>query len=287
MIEVRVSMRSIVGKRNPNEDKVAAERMGEDWVCVLSDGAGGHGGGEIASEVAVRRILEGFRARPARDSSDLRELILDAHDAIISIRKGMRRAAAGMHATLVVLALNTASRSAIWGHVGDSRLYFLRRGRIRSVTRDDSLLNHWYAHGGSAPEAAQLPPNVITKALGITETIDLVGVGEARDHPRKNFLFAALGMTEDVAPQMSEDPGAVEIGDALLLCSDGWWESLANEAIEAALAVSRSQDQWLDRMAATVASQDKPNQDNYSAIGIWIEDSSQGASKELHVGLGS
>ena len=250
MIEVRASMRSIIGGRSENEDKVAVEHVGEDWVCVLSDGAGGHGGGAIASEIAVGRILEGFRARPARDPSDLRELILDAHDAIISTQGRMQGPAAGMHATLVVFALNTTSNSAIWGHVGDSRLYFLRGGRVRSMTRDDSVVQ-WMVDAG------------------------LIDLGEAREHPRKNFLFAALGMSEELAPHVSEGATQVEGGDALLLCSDGWWETLTNDAIEAALVASHSEDAWLDRMAQAVATQGKPNQDNYSAIGVWIQDSSR------------
>jgi len=251
-INVRAAMRSIVGKRSENEDKVAVERAGEDWVCVLSDGAGGHGGGAIASEVAVGRILDGFQARPARDPSDLRELILDAHDAVVSAQNRVQGAGAQMHATVVVLALNTASQSAIWGHVGDSRLYFLRGGRIQSVTHDDSVVQ-WMVDAG------------------------MIGTFEARDHPRKNFLFAALGMSEEVAPRMSEDANAIEIGDAFLLCSDGWWEALANQAIEAALAGSRSEDEWLDRMAEAVAAHGKQNQDNYSAIGVWIAGPGEGA----------
>lgn len=245
MIAVRAASRSFVGGRSYNEDVVACAQQADDWCCVLCDGAGGHQGGSIASAIAVERILEGFRARPARDPDDLRELILDAHDAVVSAQRQQAGAVSQMQATVVVLAIDAPTRQMIWGHVGDSRLYLLRNGSVQLVTRDDSVVQ-WMVDSGYIEQEA------------------------ARTHPNKNRLFAALGMEEEIKPQISSPPTQIEDGDALLLCSDGWWEYLESADIETELTRAHTPEEWLDAMAQLVAQRGKPGQDNYSAVGVWI-----------------
>lgn len=249
-INVRVAARSFVGGRSLNEDAVACEEVDARWCCVLSDGAGGHSGGQIASNVAVERVLLGFRARPVSDPDDLRELILDAHDAVLSAQRRQSNPASPMHATVVVLVIDARGRQVIWGHVGDSRLYLLRRGRVLSITRDDSVVQ-WMVESG------------------------MLDVGAARDHPERNRLFAALGMAEEIRPQVSVPPPRIEDGDAMLLCSDGWWELLADGDIESAFVGAHTLDDWLDAMGRLIAARANPGQDNYSAVGVWLGDPAQ------------
>jgi len=244
MLPVTAVARSFAGGREHNEDLVAIERAPDGSCLVLSDGAGGHADGAIAARTAVEKILDGYRARPPADPADLAELLLDAHEAVLAAQRD-RASAQPMHATIVVLALDHRRDSALWGHVGDSRLYVLRGGRIVGVTRDDSVVQSMVDSGYLAPE-------------------------QARVHPGKNSLLAALGVDSELKPTVCAQPLAIANGDAFLLCSDGWWEAVDNEAIEAALAQSLSVQDWVDAMAEQVAYAVTADRDNYSAIGCWV-----------------
>jgi serine/threonine protein phosphatase PrpC len=247
MLPLQISQRSCTGARDHNEDCVGVERVGHHWCMVLSDGAGGHRDGALASRLVVDRILEGFRSRPPVDGPDLGELVLDAHDGVIAAQRarGATDRAGAMHATVVVLLIDAERRLALWSHVGDSRLYLLREGRAEALTRDDSVLQWMVDAGFWQP-------------------------GQLQQHPQRNQLMAALGADEGVEPHVSADPFELHAGDAFLLCSDGWWGSLSNDEIERMRAGSATPDQWLDAMVGCTNGRADPRQDNFSAIGCWI-----------------
>jgi serine/threonine protein phosphatase PrpC len=246
MFSIATVERSFAGGREYNEDCTAIAHSDDGRCClVLSDGAGGHAGGAIASRIAVNKVLDGFRARPPADAEDLAELLLDAHDAVLAAQRAAEGAAQAMHATIVVLTLDPNAGTALWGHVGDSRLYVLRRGAVVAVTRDDSVVQ-WMVDSG------YLPPE------------------QARSHPKKNRLLAALGADTDLQPTVQVEPFPVEDGDAFLLCTDGWWDALAGGQIESELSLAPSVEAWLDAMAGSIAQRADANHDNYSAIGCWI-----------------
>ena len=246
MFSIATVERSFAGGREYNEDCTAVEQSDGGYTClVLSDGAGGHAGGAVASRIAVNKVLDGFRARPPADADDLSELLLDAHDAVLAAQRATEGAAQAMHATIVVLTIDANTGTALWGHVGDSRLYVLRRGTVLAVTRDDSVVQ-WMVDSG------YLPPE------------------QARSHPKKNRLLAALGADTDLQPTVQVEPFPVEEGDAFLLCTDGWWDGLAGGQIESELSLAPSVDAWVDAMASAIAQKADANHDNYSAIGCWI-----------------
>jgi serine/threonine protein phosphatase PrpC len=247
MMTLSVATHSSVGGRRNNEDSIGTARNGASLCCVLSDGAGGHGGGAIASKLVVNHVIEGFNARPPRDPHDLGDLILDAHDVVIRKQREMRGAAADMHATVVVLMIDESNRRAFWGHVGDSRLYMLRSAEVRTVTQDDSVVQ-------SLVRAGELDRDA------------------ARTYPNKHQLLAALGMCDRIEPNMSDGATEPEEGDAFLLCSDGWWECLSDADIAASLGGATSPDHWLDWMQHLIAARGGPRHDNYSAAGVWVGD---------------
>jgi PPM family protein phosphatase len=244
--EVLVSQRSFTGARLSNEDCIGVERCGQHWCLVLSDGAGGHRDGEVAARLAVDRVLKGFRSRPPVDARDLSELLLDAHDAVVAGQRAQGDGEPGraMHATVVVLLVNVGAGHALWGHVGDSRLYLSRAGQVTAMTRDDSVLQ-WMLDSG-----------VIDERRGRTMT-------------NRGPLLAALGADHEIEPHVS-GPFELNESDAFLLCSDGWWDGLDEAHIGEALGGSRSPDQWLDAMAAMTERRRDPKQDNYSAVACWI-----------------
>ncbi|HXY96466.1 MAG TPA: protein phosphatase 2C domain-containing protein [Steroidobacteraceae bacterium] len=247
-IAVRIAERCRIGARPHNEDRLAVLQLGEHWCLVLSDGAGGHGEGGRAAQLVVERVLAGFRSRPPRDAADLAELLLDAHDAVVAAQR--QRPASGdaggaMQATVVALLLDVSRGRALWGHVGDSRLYRWRAGRLDAVTRDDSVRQ---------------------------SLLDAAGVGASSAPgrlPGRNVLIAALGACEEAQPHVVE-PVVLEAADAFLLCSDGWWDGLEPQAMSAALSEAATPGDWLDAMAVLIERRADPRQDNYSAIACWI-----------------
>jgi PPM family protein phosphatase len=246
---VQVAQRSCIGARSRNEDCLAVENCGGHWCLVLSDGAGGHDDGARAAQLAVARVIAGFRSRPPVDGRDLSELLLDAHDAVVvgQRERPVGAASTPMHATVVVLIIDTSRGLALWGHVGDSRLYQWRAGRLNAVTRDDSVLQCVLDTG-------------------------LVDAARMQTIPNRGVLLAALGSAEEAVPHVSERL-ELERADAFLLCSDGWWGALDPQTISALLAQALSPEQWLDAMTDLTLRRADPRQDNFSAIACWIGDS--------------
>ena len=167
-----------------------------------------------------------------------------AHDLLNAGQQG-QKAHQRMHATVVALWVDAASRQAVWAHVGDSRLYRVRHGRCEALTGDDSVVQQMVAAGYISAE-------------------------EARHHPRKNQLLSALGSEEPLQVHTLSQPDSVMEGDAFLLCCDGWWDLLSPADIARLLDASGSPQAWLDRMAGQIQAAQLPNQDNYSAIAVWV-----------------
>jgi PPM family protein phosphatase len=242
---VQVAQRTCIGSRSRNEDFIAIEHLRGHWCFVLSDGAGGHGDGARAAQLAVERILSGFRSRPPVDAGDLSELVLDAHDAVVAGQRqlSVTPAQSAMHATVVVLMIDTSAGVAFWGHVGDSRLYQWREGRLNAVTRDDSVLQSVLDTG-------------------------LVDAARMRKIPNRGVLLAALG-AEEAVPHVS-GPFELQRSDAFLLCSDGWWNGLEPQVFSKFLGDASTPEGWLDAMIALRLEHADPRQDNFSAIACWI-----------------
>jgi serine/threonine protein phosphatase PrpC len=250
-LAIEVAQRTCIGARSRNEDCVAVVSQGDHWCLVLSDGAGGHGEGARASQLAVGRVLLGFRSRPPVDCRDLAELLLDAHDTLVASQpEGPPRPATAMYATVVVLVIDTAKRMALCGHVGDSRLYQWRARRLNTVTRDDSALQ------------------------SLLDT----GLVKHEQVANRGVLLAALGAVEEVEPHVSEFE--LQSQDAFLLCTDGWWAGLEPELISASLADAAAPQEWLEAMMAHTRKRADPRQDNYSAIACWISESLEAAEAE-------
>jgi len=192
-------------QRDHNEDSYAV--LSEYDLYIVADGMGGHRAGDVASRLATDAIAEFFRSTQHEDatwpfhfdtslSEEENRLVTGIRVANRQIfeRSVRSRDCQGM-GTTVVGALFSKKKSRIFvGHVGDSRAYRVRAGAIQQLTRDHSLINDYLM---AMPELtdeqrAELPKNVITRALGM------------QDHV--------------VVDLVSDDP---QVGDVYLLCSDG------------------------------------------------------------------
>ena len=247
MLDVAVATRNELGRRSRNEDMLCVAHGSGPWLVVLADGAGGHQGGAEAARLAVTQLEAALhQAAPGFDPATLNQAVLAAHAGVQSGQAdatGLGR----MHTTVVVLWIDPLQRAALWSHVGDSRLYRARRGRLLQLTSDDSVVQR------------MLDARLITPL-------------QAETHPRKNQLIAALGIEDEIDPHTVPQPVAVEDGDAFLLCSDGWWSVLDERTILDALRAAATVDEWLRLMQWHIEQRALPRQDNFSAIGVWIRD---------------
>jgi PPM family protein phosphatase len=203
MTRFRWGLSSDVGRvRSVNQDNALAI----EGLFAVADGMGGHRGGEVASEFAVRALRE--RA-PLLTSVDLLEAIHFANDAILG-RSNDDAALRGMGTTLCVLALVDADgdeRLAI-ANVGDSRVYLFASGELEQMTDDHSLVAALVREGRLTPQ-------------------------EAEEHPQRNILTRALGIDQEVNVDAWEVPPFV--GDRWVLCSDGLFNEVTVDQMAAVL----------------------------------------------------
>ena len=183
--------------RQNNEDALYPESAGESAETVtlmVADGMGGHVAGEVASRLAVN-------AAAATD--------LPPADRVAAGNRAIREEVArepsleGMGTTMTLVTLEPEG-TARFAHVGDSRAYLYRDGKLRQVTRDHTVAAEYVAQGRIAPE-------------------------EAASHPQRHMLTRTLGLTRFV--NVDEFELELEEGDRLLLCSDGLTEMVSDPQI--------------------------------------------------------
>jgi serine/threonine protein phosphatase PrpC len=239
-MELQITVLSKTGARPVNEDAYGFWSNENTCCCVLSDGAGGHTGGAVASKLAVREVLEWFRETPGCDAVSIAAALRRANAAIV----GAQRQApeyARMRATIVVLAVDSEHGAAIWGHLGDTRLYCFRGQRIILQTRDHSVLQ-------SMVDAGYLQSE------------------ELRGSPQRNLLLAALGDGMTLEPTIEAAPFPMRDGDIFLLCTDGFWEHIDESGMELALSAAGSAEAWLRQLEGQLVALGSESQDNYSAL---------------------
>ncbi len=245
-MQFAVSVLSNPGGRERNEDACGFWTGEGGCFCVVSDGAGGHGGGDIASKLAVRTILGLFQESPVCSGAAIDGALRAAHRAIVAQQRAQARAAA-MRATATVLAIDTIRHFAVWGHVGDTRLYCFRDGRVVAQTKDHSVVQQMV-------DAGYLAQNAL------------------RASTQRSRLFAALGHDEAFDVTVEGTPFRIAEGDVFLLCTDGFWEYIDEAAMAASLACAAAPADWLATMEREVVQKGGEGQDNFSAVAVWCGD---------------
>jgi len=242
-MQLGVTALSRPGARTSNED--ACGFLSRDGICfcVVADGAGGHRGGATASKIVVSRLLTWLRDNPSCEPHALRHAILAANHAVV-VEQRRDPQLADMRSTVIALAVDTQRGLAVWGHLGDSRLYALRGGIVLQRTADHSLAQQLIDTG-------------------------YVSAEDLRGSFQRARLYAALGESDPPPPTVIDAPFAVRAGDAFLLCTDGWWDSIQAASIERGLALATSADDWLRSMEREIVDLHRPGQDNYTALAVW------------------
>lgn len=198
-----IAQRTDIGlKRTNNEDNLISvvpqdnqTLQAKGALFVVSDGMGGHERGEVASELTIQKVKEYYYQNLQDDIPvALQEAIKQANASIVQESKAKEAAGetgVNMGATCVAAVLHNQMLYA--ANVGDSRVYVLRKGQLRQVTRDHSLVARLIENGEITPE-------------------------EARTHEKRNVIYRSLGQPEVEVDLFSEP---VQEGDTLILCTDG------------------------------------------------------------------
>lgn len=237
---------SVIGGRAANEDRVGCVERGRSLLMVAADGLGGHSGGEVAAQTLSETVLRVFQniKQPRIDdpSSFLALTIMQAHRAVGA--RGRQHVPPLEARTTCVLCL-VQDGYAYWAHVGDSRLYHFRDGRMLTRTQDHTTIEQLHQDG-------------------------LLSEAEMLTHPRRSFLTQSVGGSTPPTVTLGGET-LLHPGDVLLLCSDGLWEAYSAEELGAALTHARL-DEALEDLLAAAERKMGDGCDNVSAVCLRWED---------------
>ncbi len=241
---------SLVGGREENQDRCTAAISEQAALLVVVDGMGGHADGALAAEIAQKTLLEAFwhTPQPLFDPLGFLHLQLGrAHEAVVALgtRLPLEQRPRATCAACIV-----QGTSAYWAHIGDSRVYHLRAGRVLERTRDHSHVEFLLREG-------------------------LISADQAQQHPMRNFVECCIG-GEYMLPEMTlTTRRRLECDDLLLVCSDGLWGSLDDQAIAAALPARAGSGvtlrEALGALGAAAVAANGPTSDNTTAVALrWL-----------------
>lgn len=243
-MQVEIGRTSRLGNREINQDRVGAFVTDAGALLVLGDGLGGQPGGEIAAQALVDTIeteLE-LHPLPAEDPPRfLHELLRRAHRAVLL--SGQEQAPPLAPGTTAVLCLMQEGR-AWWAHVGDSRFYLFRDGLPIYRTQDHSYVEQLYQEG-------RIP------------------LDKRQGHPMRNLVTQCIGLNPGEPEVSISNSVAIQEGDVLLLCSDGFWEPLDDALIGSSLDSGSLRDS-IDKLAEQAEQTSYPHSDNTSAVAARI-----------------
>jgi len=205
-------------RRRRNEDSYIREPP----LFAIADGMGGAQAGELASQLAATAFREATGTEAAPEQQ-VRDLILEANRRVFA-RSSEDQAVSGMGTTATVALVHDGGVTI--GHVGDSRAYLIRKGRLEQVTEDHSLVSELVRSGKLSPEEADSHPqrSVITRVLGTEPDVD-VDTFSVQTEPGDLFLLCSDGLTS-----MVDDQTILEIVDKNRTNLDGAVRELVRTA---------------------------------------------------------
>ncbi len=197
---------SAVGDRHDNQDRAAVIVTEHAALMLVFDGMGGHSDGARAAETGLKTVEDMFRAAklPLFDPQGFLYMALArAHDDVVRLGADLD-VDYRPRATCAVCLVQEGG--AWWGHIGDSRIYHMRGGRLLTRSRDHSHVE------------------ILIQEGAITEE-------EALDHPMRNFVECCIGGDAPVPDMSITRKMPLEPGDVLLACSDGLWSGIGDREI--------------------------------------------------------
>lgn len=235
------------GGRPENQDSCGFLDTEKGLIAVVCDGMGGGPGGQLASTIAVQKIVEYVVNAP--QEMPRTEMVANAieygHQAILA-KTAETPALRGMGSTATVVLIN--EQSAVLGHVGDSRIYQFRRGKKIFRTSDHSMVGELVRNGTLTEEQARLSSqsNIITKALGSK----LTNLAEVTERP-------------------------YDAGDRFMLCTDGIWGSMPENDLIKRVAKTHSLSGAVDSTVLEVDQIGRKNGNKHDNLTIALLETKQ------------
>jgi PPM family protein phosphatase len=197
---------SLLGAREENQDRVVAAVAEHAALLLVVDGMGGHADGAKAAEVTQKAVLEAFwhTPQPLFDPLGFLHTTLGrAHEEVVRIGMSLPLEQRPRATCAVCLVQQHA---AWWAHIGDSRVYHLRKGSVATRTRDHSHVELLLREG-------------------------LITADQAVNHPMRNFVECCIG-GDPILPDMTlSGRRELQPDDVLFVCTDGMWAALKDEEI--------------------------------------------------------
>lgn len=236
-MRIQTASISDCGGKTVNDDTVKILQERGVYVFV-GDGLGGYAGGQMASSIAADTMIEAAQQENLLSEEKLVQVANKANEAVKKLQEEQQ---GNMKTTCVFLGIE--NRTVRWMHIGDSRLYHFRRGKLKTQTKDHSV--------------SQL-------AVMMGE----ITVDKIRFHEDRNRVLRALG-SDSAKPEISKEMDAAP-GDAFLLCTDGFWEFVYEKEMEKLLRKAKEPEVWLREMEKLLRTRIPEDTDNYTAAAVFI-----------------
>ncbi len=240
-MQIEYAELSLLGDREDNQDRVTVSAAEQAALLVVIDGMGGHSDGSRAADTALKSLLESFRqtSLPMFDPLGFLHMALSrAHDDVAKLGNGQTIDTRPRATTAVCLVQEGA---AFWAHIGDSRVYHMRHGKILQRTRDHSHVE------------------LLLREGKITEE-------ELPTHPMRNFVECCLGGDPAIPEMTVSGRHVLQPGDVLLLCTDGIWANLRDSDIAGFFREDNQELRaWLEALGRRAVQASAPFSDNSTA----------------------
>ncbi len=235
---------SALGDRSDNQDRAAVIVADDAAMMLVFDGMGGHADGARAAETGLQVVQDLFMAAtlPIFDPQGFLYMALArAHDEVVNLGQDVA-VDFRPRATCAVCLIQEGG--SFWAHIGDSRIYQVRDGRVLSRSRDHSHVE------------------VLIQEGAITEE-------EAQTHPMRNFVECCIGGDASVPDMSITGKQELQAGDVLLACSDGLWSGLSDDDMaQIGLAGDNNLADNLKELSAQALNVNAPHSDNTTGTAL-------------------
>lgn len=231
-----VSITKKGNNKRSNEDSIGILELEDGILCIVCDGLGGGLAAGKASEICVKTIQTYFlESNKKNHLSRIRESIISANAELFGMSISSKKLK-GMATTTDVFFFNNST--IIWGHIGDSRIYHLKNGKLYQLTKDHSLVQQMLDKG-------------------------YISMKTASKHPNKNVIMSALGESLDVEIDSSKLILDTKADHRFMICSDGVNAVLGKKELEIILK-ENDLDKCINLLDKKIKSAGAP--DDYSII---------------------
>lgn len=216
--------------------EISEQRLEAPFIAAVSDGVSGENAGELASKMCLERVREIEEYQKSR----LKSRLMEVHRQLADYSRDDPESR-NMQTTLCGIAVGADGKVTAF-NVGDSRLYRFRSGKVRQLSRDQSLVQLLYEEGSITQE-------------------------ERRTHVHRNIIFPAFGnIKTDPRIDIDEIDGGMEYGDVLILCSDGLSDFISSFDIQEIMELPKSLPKRLKLLVKEAL--DRGGSDNISVAAV-------------------